>query len=343
MGFIGKEKSFYDKDVAKSLKAKLIQNRISTYKRFGTFDSYCILLPQFIDDILLKMNNRSIFCPRGARGITGPEDNGKFINGYAVIKCNRNISYIIREDGSIIDNLPPNIESAQPFFDDMLVGSIDGKCCFINGLTGKVQYLSLEYESFPTYMASFHDGYIKVLKSGKWYYLDKNLNECSNGYTYASNFIDNKALVCVDDNWQIINGNFDLLENFSNNTDKNDLFLQAIKNIDDFTNSIKTSSKVKTKFDANHITYYDIDTGFSIFLPHMIESISICLGIEMPQQMALKEKIIYLVNEASKRGVYAFDIHNYELIKLDLEDTLLINEPIDGVYALLRQKIKGGI
>ena len=305
-------------------------------------DDYCILIPELIKDAFDKINGTSIEIKP-----TDFADNGKFKNGYAIFCKDFRIEKIIREDGTIIANLPKDIiHSDESFSDDRLLIIIDERYAYIDGTTGQIYYLPEEYKDASA--SSYYNGYAIIFDNGKQFYIDKDLKKKSIEYEYASQFINGRALVCTETEWQIIDSEFNILLTFSRQEFKDDFFNKILSNIEDEKNKASKDSNIISfeKDFGRKRTYINSQTGLSIFMPVIIKSIAKKFNLELPD-LGIKEQFIWLINEISKQGTYIYSTKDGSITPVELKTGIMIDSKNGSVtsydetdVAFLRQRIK---
>lgn len=307
-------------------------------------ERYCLLIPELIENIDHKINNYSIKIEE-----SDYIENGYFNNGYSIFFKNDYILKIIREDGTFIENLPALIKPLyNKFCEDRLLVTIEGKEAYIDGISGEILPMPEEYST----LFEYHCGYAVVANDidGSCYYMDKDLTILPNKYYAASPFAFDKALVCTDSEWQIIDTSFNVILSFPRSERKDQFFKIIIDQIEnEANNEAHRDSNVIRKLGKwpKEIIYLNIDTNLSIFAPNIIKNIAQKLDLVLPTDLDFKNQLVWLVNEVSKKGIYVYDLKERKIVEVELEKGIEISNRSGRLISydeedieFLRQRIK---
>lgn len=304
---------------------------------------HCLLIPELIKDTFDKINKTYIRLKS-----TNFENDGKFYNGYVIFCNGKKIERIIREDGTFI-TLPKDTDinyCGAYFSDDLLLVTINDEYAYIDGINGKILYLPKEYQINT--LSNYSEGFAICTCHDKQFYFDKNFEKKSIEYEYASIFMNGRALVCTDTEWQIIDRNFNVLLSFLRKECNYDFFKRILCDIEDEAKKLVRESVVDerfTMFSAGKM-YLKKGTNISIFMPWIIKKIADKFDLVVPD-VEIKEQLVWLVNEVAKKGCYVYDVENDEVFPAELQigirvsscDRSVISYDEEDV-AFLRQKVK---
>lgn len=306
-------------------------------------DTFCLLIPEAINDVWHKLNNISIKIKK-----TDFEQNGEFNNGYAIFCEGRNIEKIIREDGSFVKVPLFTTICSDRFWNDLLLVEINGSFAFLDGINGEIIGLSKEQENNFARPNNFYGDYAVVSEIHREYYVNDKMQQVSPDYLNASPFVEGQALVCTDTGWQVVDHDFNVLLSFPK-WDGDDLFFSKILNLmveeAEKLNVVPTS--VITAGTEMEMIVWNEETKISIFMAGVIDKIATMLDLEVPAGMDIRERLVWLVSEAAKKGNYVYSISDNMLIPIELKMGVEINDENGKVVsydqkdvAFLRERIK---
>ena len=302
----------------------------------------CLLLPELIKDVFNKINSTPLRIKR-----SNIEENGKFENGYAILWHHNNIVKVVREDGKVFDKIPDNTEyCGLGFCDDRLLVTVNGHYAYIDGISGKIFYLPEEFGNVVP--GSYSCGYAIITCDEKKSYIDKDLNKKSIEYEYASPFLQNRALVCTDSEWQIIDDNFAVLLDFPREKFKDEFFKGILFDIEEESKNSEMGSLISSYVEngGRDRIYIFQETGISIFMGATIKKIAEILDLKVPE-LSIKEQLVWLVNEVSKKGTYVYDTRDGKFCPVNLKVGIRIKSPNGNIVSydetdveFLRQRVK---
>lgn len=305
-------------------------------------DNVCLLIPELIKTMVGKINGMEVRLKD-----SDFKQNGKFNNGYCILTDQNMILRILREDGSEIPDLPKNLQWVAEYFScDRLLIAMNGEYGYLDGVTGKIYMLEkgfncLKSSDFSSDLAIMTD------YSTKDVYLDKELAFVSPKYTHATPFVKGCALVYTDAEWQIIDKEFKPLLTFARDEKYDRLFQKIQNDIEEevHKNSIRESNVIEQSRWSDSKYYSDKNTGFSIFMPSIISSIAQQLGVVLPD-LSVREQLIWIVNEAAKKGTYAYILDKKALVPVEFKMGVRISDDRGSVVsyddadvAFLRQRV----
>lgn len=285
-------------------------------------NNFCLLIPELIEDTFKKIKSKPIEIKKSSF-----RQNGIFANGYCIFCDGDYITSIIRDDGSFVENLPANVKHANNYFgDNRLLVTIDGSLAYIDGLNNKIYYLPEEYQNAT--LSNYSCGYAVVTDHDKFFYLDKDFKKAANKeFVYASSFMENRALVCTPDEWQIINRDFKIFLIFSRNKSTDRFFIKAIreiqKELEAKSEEMSPSAKITNPYFYQKISmpteiHLDKDTALSIFAPAIAKDIAKKLELVIPTDLEPKKQLVWVISEAAKKGTFIYDIKNGNLTEVEL-------------------------
>lgn len=310
-------------------------------------DNVLLLVPTAIDEIVSKINKKGIKLDCS---VLNKEVN--FNNGYCILCEGKFIKKIIKENGTMIEDLPDNITSVDDcFHDDQLLVKVGKNMGFIDGLNGKLRVF-LD----PSIMAAqgFSEGYTIAYQNEDpdelLYYVNKELQMVSQRYDNASAFIAGRAVVATETEWQIVDREFKPLFTLPVTEECDDYFYNIIDEFDNIAlkrreNKVAIVEKLS---NSKEMIFLNSDTGFSIFMPIILADIAKQLGVTLPN-LEIKEQLVWLINEASKNGVFAYDLEKKDLFSLKLRQGIRIGTDDGNLsvvsydekdVAFLRERVK---